>query len=299
VTDNDTQQLLGKIIEQQNQLLQELHAQRKSGKKDLWDRLTTVAPIFAALIIASTGAYFTYSYNQQQIKVQEIQTIEKFIPHLIGDEKSKRAAVLAISSLGNAPLAAKVARIFASPGTASALESIAQNGGDDDRKAVKSALSKTLDSVAQNYQYEHRFDDAVETYKKALAIKEQIFGKDSPELVENIDKLAELYELHGDHANAEEMYRRAASLKHQDLATKHTDAVPAAQADQPVVESAKSVASETRKTANETAASTHGDNRKTGTTETAPAHGDTQAEGFTDQVRTPLERASTEAVQLR
>ena len=49
----------------------------------------------------------------------------------------------------------------------------------------------------------HDFDDAVETYKKALAIKEQIFGKDSPELVENIDKLAELYELHGDHAAAE------------------------------------------------------------------------------------------------
>jgi hypothetical protein len=130
--------------ERLNQLSEQLGTTSQPHGKDLWDRLATLAPMISAAIIAITGAYFTYTYNQQQLKVQEIQTIEKFFPHLVGDEKSKRAAILAINSLGNAALAAKVASIFASPGTASALSSMANNTRAEDKAAVREALLKTL-----------------------------------------------------------------------------------------------------------------------------------------------------------
>lgn len=247
--DNNVMPLLERLVEQQSQVLnelkeqrlqidaqrrelvlhkeeldghrQELASQRKAIetkqnpkiKKDLWDRVGAIAPILSAFIIAAIGAYFTYTYNLQQLKVQEIQTIEKFMPHLTGDEKSKRAAILAINSLGNAQLAAKVASIYASEGTASALQVIAEKSQNQDKAMIKDALAQTLDALAEKYKYENKFDDAVDTYKRALALKEETFGKDSPELAENLDKLARLYELHGDHAAAAQMLKRANALR--------------------------------------------------------------------------------------
>ncbi|HEY9792402.1 MAG TPA: tetratricopeptide repeat protein [Candidatus Obscuribacterales bacterium] len=192
------QEMFAQLNERHNELVAQVRSQQTTGKKDIWDRMAALAPMLSAAIIALTGAYFTYSYNQQQLKVQEIQTIERFLPHLVGDEKSKRAAILAMSSLGNAKLAAKVASIFASEGTASALTSIAKSSPSEDKEMVSDALYKTLDALAEKYRYENRYEEAVDTYKRAVAIKESVLGKDSPEIAEDIDKLADLYEAHGD-----------------------------------------------------------------------------------------------------
>lgn len=233
--EDNAAQLLERVAEQQMDVLKELQSQRLELDrqrllieaqrqmpllpKDPWDRIGAIAPILSAVIIACIGAYFTYTYNLQQLKVQEIQTIERFMPHLVGDEKSKRAAILAIGSLGNAQLAAKVASVYASEGTASALQSIADKSESKDKRIVRDALGQTLDALADKYKYENKFDDALDTYKRALAIKEQTFGKDSPELAENLDKLAQMYELHGDHAAASMTLRRASTLRgHGDVA---------------------------------------------------------------------------------
>lgn len=234
MNDSDVGKLVARLAEQQNELLEQqkqwlaehndlkrqqaqlqesLHDAQRRTHKDGWDRLSAVAPILSAALIACIGAYFTWSYNLQQLKVQEIQTIERFIPHLTGNERSKRAAILAISSLGNAQLAGKVASIFASEGTVSALKSIAQVSEPKDRTALSSALAKTLDNLADKYRYENKYDEAVAAYKQALAIKEASLGKDNPELAGNLDKLAQLYQSHGDHALAVELSRRAAALK--------------------------------------------------------------------------------------
>jgi hypothetical protein len=162
--DTNLEALLGRIAEQQDELLRELKSQRRNGK-DFWDRLTAISPIIAASIMACIGAYFTYSYNTQLVHVQEIQTVEKFIPHLAGDEKAKRAAILAISSMGNAPLAAKVAKIFASPGTASALRSIAATSDQQDKTIVNDALAKTLAALAEKYREEGK-TAAIEEFRR-------------------------------------------------------------------------------------------------------------------------------------
>jgi hypothetical protein len=132
---------------------------------------------------------------------------------LVGDEKSKRAAILAMNSLGNTKLAAKVAAIFASEGTASALTSIAKQDDSEDKEAVHEALYRTLDALAEKYKYENNFRNAEETYRKAVALKEIMVGKDSPELTDSLDRLADLCDAHGDHTSAKEARARIASIK--------------------------------------------------------------------------------------
>ncbi|MBX9570735.1 MAG: tetratricopeptide repeat protein [Candidatus Obscuribacterales bacterium] len=204
-----------KLLEQQNLILSQLTStQKQQGKKDFWDRVAAIAPILSGTIIALGGAYFTTIYNEQQLKLQEVQTIERFIPHLLGDEKSKRAAVLAISSLGNAKLAARVAAVFASPGTVSALESIARNDhNSSDRGALKGALDRALDNMAEGYRVEKKYEDAIATYKKVLALREQTYGQKSSRVVPSLNRLAALYNVHGDHPEAEVLLRRAVEIQ--------------------------------------------------------------------------------------
>jgi hypothetical protein len=59
------EETLARVESQQKELFQHSRKAAAEGKKkDLWDRLGTMAPITSALIIACTGAYFTYTYNQ-------------------------------------------------------------------------------------------------------------------------------------------------------------------------------------------------------------------------------------------
>ncbi|MBY0546689.1 MAG: tetratricopeptide repeat protein [Candidatus Obscuribacterales bacterium] len=198
------------LMEQQKQLLERINnSQPMPLKKDRWDRVGAVAPILSAIIIASGGAWFTAIYNQQQLKLQEIQTIEKFFPHLTGDEKSKKAAILAISSLTDAKLASNVAAIYASEGTVSALEQIARHGEKSERKMVNGALARALDSVAENYETEKRYEEATRSYERALALREESFGLDSPRILPSLNRLVELYKTHRDFSEAEALLQRA------------------------------------------------------------------------------------------
>lgn len=204
-----------KILKQQESMLSMIAESNKRPKKDIWDRIGAVAPILSGTILALGGTYFTVAYNQQQLKLQEVQTIERFIPHLLGDEKSKRAAILAISSIADAKLAAKVASIFASPGTVSALESIAENDPNADRKALKGALARALDNMAESYRIDKKYDEAIVAYQKALQVQEQAYGKFSPQLVPGLDRIAELNMIHKNYTDAESLIKRSADIQKQ------------------------------------------------------------------------------------
>jgi len=139
---------LERIEEQQSKLLAYLEKSNSHVKRDLWEKLTAISPIISGICIALSALLCTYQYNQQQIKLQEAQTIEKFIPHLMGTDTSKRMAILALKTLVNTDLAAKYAAMFPSEGTLSALRTIAKTGDSRDKKIVNEALDKTIKEVS-------------------------------------------------------------------------------------------------------------------------------------------------------
>lgn len=106
-------------------------------KKDFWDRLGSVSSILGGVLVAAFGFYATHVYDRsskaaedanrlRNTTAMELQTLEKFLPHLSsGNERVQQAAILAISSLGTPELAARVAQIFRGEGSRAAITQIA------------------------------------------------------------------------------------------------------------------------------------------------------------------------------
>ena len=130
--------------------------------KDGWDKLTALSGVLSAgagllggILIASIGFYATNIYDQRSKESEreqrsrstiatELQTVEKFLPHLASkDEATKAAAILAITSLGNHELATKLAQVFDSPGTRSALSAISASRTVDVQTREKAQLALT------------------------------------------------------------------------------------------------------------------------------------------------------------
>jgi tetratricopeptide (TPR) repeat protein len=180
-------------------------------KKDMWDKLTALSPIISGFLIFITGFYCTYTYNQQQIRIQQCQTIEKFIPHLMGNEQTKKAAILALSTLINTETASKFASIFASTGTVSALQSLSKSGSDKDKLIAAQALSTALQSLADR---ESQLSNIEADYKKALLDKSRQAGTgDNPDTPYNLNKLAQVYISQGQYALAEPLLKKALEIR--------------------------------------------------------------------------------------
>jgi hypothetical protein len=178
--------------------------------KDMWDKLAAIAPIISGICVFAIGGYFTYVFNQQQLRIQEVQTIEKFLPRLAGDEQSKRAAILAISSLTNTELASHMAAIYASTGTASALQSIAQSGNPRDKSIASQALNETLEKIADN---QSKLKDIEQDLKTALTQQEKNPSAQGQDLSYNLTRLADFYALKGQYDLAEPLLKRSLSLR--------------------------------------------------------------------------------------
>ncbi|MBX9879890.1 MAG: tetratricopeptide repeat protein [Candidatus Obscuribacterales bacterium] len=214
--DHETKQLLDELRDGQKRLallLKKKTQDREKPKKDFWDRLGAIAPLISGLLIAGTGVYCSYSFNQQQLKLQEIQTIERFIPHLLGGEKSKQAAIMAMSSLTNTKVAAKMASLFASEGTVSALRTIAATGDTQDRTIATKAMSAALSNMAERYQEEERYEEAEQAYKKSLAIAEESDASENADASYSLERLAELYKMRGRYKEAEPLLKRALVIR--------------------------------------------------------------------------------------
>ena len=148
-------QVLAELAVSQKQIA-ELINKRPDKSKDNWDKFAAISVFLSTVIIAGMGAYFTQVFNNrqnernaalkdQEIRVAQIQTVEKFIPHLTGTEDQKRLAVLLINALGNPEIATKLATLYPSEGTIGALKSIAQSGTDNERASAKQALQSIFD----------------------------------------------------------------------------------------------------------------------------------------------------------
>jgi len=79
--------------------------------------------------------------KDQELVISQIQTVEKFIPHLSSrDESAKAGALIAISALGNEQLAIKLATAFGGAGATAALTSIASTASAQDAASAERAL---------------------------------------------------------------------------------------------------------------------------------------------------------------
>jgi hypothetical protein len=139
-------------------------AQDAPKKKDFWDKVDAVSGIISGIAVALIGFYATSVYSRrqkeaeerqkdQEILVSQIQTVEKFIPHLAGgDEQIKSAAIVAISALGNPDLAVKLSRAFSGPGATAALTDMASRpatpGAESAQRTLLSVLAPLQSRVA-------------------------------------------------------------------------------------------------------------------------------------------------------
>jgi len=125
--------------------------------KDGWDKLAAISTLISGIVVALIGFYATNVYNSrqreaegrrkaQELTISQIQTVEKFIPHLSStNEAIKAAALSTIAALGNDELAVKLARIFGGSGSTSALASIAATARPSAVAAAHRALGDLLE----------------------------------------------------------------------------------------------------------------------------------------------------------
>ncbi|MCP4075109.1 MAG: hypothetical protein GY744_02865 [Gammaproteobacteria bacterium] len=145
------------------EILQELKSQQ-GQEKDLWDRFSTVSVFLSTVVIAALGSYFTYSYNKQQgilehqtqvhqTKILEMQTVEKFIPHLTSDEKTKEIALLALTTLGSSEFATKFSQLSPSTGSDAAADTIMRTAVTLEQKQIPPPLTSTANAEKEGWAY--------------------------------------------------------------------------------------------------------------------------------------------------
>jgi tetratricopeptide (TPR) repeat protein len=117
---------------------------------------------------------------------------------------------MALSSMTNTETAGKVAQIFASSGTVSALQSLSQNGSEKDKAIATQALSNALQNLAER---ESKLSSIEEDYKKALVAKDQQAGEIHPDTPYNLNKLAQLYIMRGQYDLAEPLLKRSLAIR--------------------------------------------------------------------------------------
>ena len=89
--------------------------------------------------------------------------------------------------------------------------------------ANQSALSDSLNSLANLYQERGLYSRAEPLYVRALTLRETVLGKDHPEVADSLNNLALLHREQGLYARAEPLYVRALALREAELGKKHPD----------------------------------------------------------------------------
>lgn len=146
-------------VSKTKEALSELKTKVDKPPKDIWDKLSAISGLLSGVLIALFGIYATQAFNRRQLAAQdsqkarelsvlEVQTVEKFFPHLASnDNKSRTAALLSIAALGNEALATKLARIFADVGSREALSKIASSFASDAKQGAESALADLFSTL--------------------------------------------------------------------------------------------------------------------------------------------------------
>lgn len=141
--------------------------------KDWWDRLSSISTFLSSVVIAGIGLYFTHSYNAiesarksdlekqdnanktYQAQILEMQTVEKFIPHLTSkNEETKKIAILTISTLASSKVATNIGQLYKTKGTQEAVDIIMASSNSGGRaEAPLKAPSQTKQSIVSQERH--------------------------------------------------------------------------------------------------------------------------------------------------
>ena len=93
-----------------------------------------------------------------------------------------------------------------------------------DRVEIKSVESADLLFNAGKYLLERaQYSQAESLYRQALAIREQVFGSEHPDVAASLNELGVLYYRQGKYIEAEALYQRALAIREQALGSEHPD----------------------------------------------------------------------------
>jgi tetratricopeptide (TPR) repeat protein len=165
------------LLDQQKSILEKLE---RHNKKDFWDKFSSSSAVLSSLVIAIIGFHFTNVYKEQEVRIAEAQTIERFIQHLNGsNENEKKGAILAIAALGNNELATRIGSMYASTGTIEALEVILEKAKGDAKAALVESLVDAYFNRGREFIHKNMPDSAIQDYNHILKLEsdEQIIAK--------------------------------------------------------------------------------------------------------------------------
>jgi GH24 family phage-related lysozyme (muramidase) len=109
--------------------------------KDAWDKFAAISTFLSSVIIAAVAAWFTHQYDKQQLNVNELTILEKFIPHLASNNsEEQKVAIVEISALGDTTVAVQLAKLYPNSGTIAGVQEIAKNGDPAQQAIARSAI---------------------------------------------------------------------------------------------------------------------------------------------------------------
>ncbi len=150
-----TEEQTRELLQQQQVIIEKL---AKSSGKDSWDKLATLSTFLSSIVIGVIGVYLASAYKAQEIafkaqevRITQIQAVEKFLPALSSNnESAKKGALLALASLGDNALAIRFGTAYAGKGTIEALELIYAMAEGESKNQTRDALIDALASRAQD-----------------------------------------------------------------------------------------------------------------------------------------------------
>ena len=143
----------------------------KNSQKDNWDKLATLSTFLSSIVIGIVGVYFANAYKTQEVRISEMQVVEKFLPILAGtNEDAKKGALLTIATLSDQDLAIRLGVSYVSPGTVEAMEILYETARGEKKNLLRDALidayyNRASDNNTKNY------DQIISDLNKILKLK--------------------------------------------------------------------------------------------------------------------------------
>ena len=123
-------------------------AEPRAGK-DFWDKFSSISVFLSSVIVAGVGLVVAWMFDQRQAQANELEVLEKFIPHLVSTNPiEQKLAIIDINTLATTKVAAQIVQLYPTTGTVAGLRAIATNGSAADRAVAENTLNTLKRSAA-------------------------------------------------------------------------------------------------------------------------------------------------------